>query len=358
MKIKKIIALGLAGCLIFASTAFAAPIAEVKELPAEKLIAEKAEPEGVTVTTKDITYVEDYVEIAIAYPIISGLTDAKFQEEVNYFIEKQVTKAKEDIEIQVQEYVEMAEKGDFEIWPHQLFVDYELKANNDDFLSLTITYYTYTGGANGMTVVNAFNINKKDNSAFQLKNFFKDGSNYKEIINAEINRQIELRSDGENEMFFEGDMGFQGISDEQTFYLTDKKLVIYFGKYEIAPGAMGIPEFEIDLTGLKDIMQEVDKIVYDKNLVIELNLTNIDGVDVIPLRKVAENLGYTVEWNASDQSIMLTREAATVKLKIGDKVYIANHKIPYMLEAAPIIVDASTYVPLSLWEEVLMVNEK
>ena len=354
MRIKKIMALGVASCLIFTSTALAAPMTEVEKLPAPKVAAENAELEGVKVSSQDITYVEDYLEIAISYPVISGLTDAKFQEELNYFIEKQVTKAKDDIEVHLQEYVEMAEEGDFEIRPHQLFVEYDVKANNDDFLSIAMTYYTYTGGANGMTVVNAFNINKKANTSFHLKDLFKADVDYKGIINKEIEEQIKLRSDGENEMFFEGEMGFQGIKDEATFYLTDNNLVLFFEKYEIAPGAMGIPEFAISLASLGDILNDISQVVYDRELVIDLKLTKINGIDVIPLREVVEGLGYKVEWNANDQSILVSKANATAKLKIGDDVYIANHKIPYILEAAPVMVDGVTYVPVVFLETVLL----
>ncbi|NLJ72439.1 MAG: hypothetical protein GX333_05455, partial [Syntrophomonadaceae bacterium] len=73
MRIKKIMALGVASCLIFTSTALAAPMTEVEKLPAPKVAAENAELEGVKVSSQDITYVEDYLEIAISYPVISGL---------------------------------------------------------------------------------------------------------------------------------------------------------------------------------------------------------------------------------------------------------------------------------------------
>jgi len=46
---------------------------------------------------------------------------------------------------------------------------------------------------------------------------------------------------------------FIAIKADQQFYITDKgKLVISFDKYEVAPGAMGIVEFEIATDVIKN----------------------------------------------------------------------------------------------------------
>ena len=44
---------------------------------------------------------------------------------------------------------------------------------------------------------------------------------------------------------------FEGITENQKFYVNENgNVVIVFDKYEIAPGYMGMPEFEIQSTGL------------------------------------------------------------------------------------------------------------
>ena len=53
----------------------------------------------------------------------------------------------------------------------------------------------------------------------------------------------------ENNLYFAADEGgFSEIEDEyQDFYINEnKKVTVVFQKYEIAPGYMGIQEFEID----------------------------------------------------------------------------------------------------------------
>ena len=42
-------------------------------------------------------------------------------------------------------------------------------------------------------------------------------------------------------------MGFMGIDKQQSFYIKDGHLVVYFGLYEIAPYVAGIQEFKLPL---------------------------------------------------------------------------------------------------------------
>jgi len=48
---------------------------------------------------------------------------------------------------------------------------------------------------------------------------------------------------------------FKAITAKQQFYISDKgKLVISFDKYEVAPGYMGVVEFEIPTEVLQNIL--------------------------------------------------------------------------------------------------------
>lgn len=355
MKIKQIITLGLIGVFLFCGTAIAAPtLAEPAKTTKPIEVAAAFNQEN-QITSELIQENNDLVEIDITFPVISGLSDADFQEQLNYYIKKQVTKAKDDIEMQAEEYAQEAKKNGWEVRPYQLFVDYDLRANNEALLSFTITYYTYTGGANGMTVVGCFNIDKKTNKPIRLEDLFPQGADFKTKINNEIVKQIELRSKDKEEMFFEGDMGFKSIKDSQSFYLKDNDIVIVFPKYEIAPGFMGTPEFAINLAELKDglALKDETKIVVE-GLEIKTVINQENQTVMIPLRLTGEKLGYTVAWNGEERSVLLTKGEASAKLKIGDNIYIANHKIPYILEAPAVIINNYTYVPVSFLEKVLL----
>ena len=53
------------------------------------------------------------------------------------------------------------------------------------------------------------------------------------------------------------DWDFNSINDDTTFYINEEgKLVIIFDEYEVAPGFMGVQEFEIEKEVIKDIVKD------------------------------------------------------------------------------------------------------
>lgn len=89
------------------------------------------------------------------------------------------------------------------------------------------------------------------------------------------------------------------------------------------------------------------------------------GVLTVPLREVAEQLGYTVAWNDETQSVECTRGTITVSLSIGNTDCVRiNHgedgktvDVSYELQTAPYLYqDSVTYVPAEMLETVLQVS--
>jgi len=70
----------------------------------------------------------------------------------------------------------------------------------------------------------------------------------------------------------------------------------------------------------------------------------------LPLRAVAEALGYEVFWEAETSSIAL---GVGIRLQIGSYEYTVGRMAPITLNNAPIIVNGLTYVPLEFFGEVL-----
>lgn len=69
-----------------------------------------------------------------------------------------------------------------------------------------------------------------------------------------------------------------------------------------------------------------------------------EDIQMVPLRKIAETLGYTVTWNGESRSVTLELDGK-LELKIGDTAAEAA-----VLEAAPVLIDGVTFVPLSYIE--------
>jgi len=75
-----------------------------------------------------------------------------------------------------------------------------------------------------------------------------------------------------------------------------------------------------------------------------------DGIVMVPVRAVAEALGYDVNWDHEAKSVRL---GAAIHLWIGNDEVHFGRMAPIIISTAPQIVDGSTYVPLDFFRTVL-----
>ena len=78
-----------------------------------------------------------------------------------------------------------------------------------------------------------------------------------------------------------------------------------------------------------------------------------DGTVMVPLRYIAEALGFQVQWERATRSIMLGR---TISLSIGNDYYTYARMAPITLGMAPELKDGITFVPLNFFTEVARMN--
>lgn len=127
---------------------------------------------------------------------------------------------------------------------------YELKNNQRQVLSLSLSNYTYNHQvAHGMTFFKSLTFDLKNHQLCQLKDLFKPGSDFVEKLSNLIKKQIKKR-----DIPLLGE--FQAIKPNQDFYIADKTVVIYFQLYEITPYVYGFPMFPISVYDIQDIIDE------------------------------------------------------------------------------------------------------
>lgn len=80
---------------------------------------------------------------------------------------------------------------------------------------------------------------------------------------------------------------------------------------------------------------------------------DVNGITMIPLRQVAEGLGYTVTWNGESRSIDLTRGAQFITMTLDKDAYAFSRRAPQQLGAAPTLVGDLTYVPLTFIGDII-----
>ena len=90
------------------------------------------------------------------------------------------------------------------------------------------------------------------------------------------------------------------------------------------------------------------EMVTDAPIIIENDRT------LVPVRAILEYLDYNVDWDGDAQKVTIAKDETTLHLTIGDTqatrdiIYNGNtHSYKNPLEAAPQIINDSTYIPLS-----------
>ncbi|MYL54724.1 DUF3298 domain-containing protein [Pontibacillus yanchengensis] len=174
----------------------------------------------------------------VYYPIVRGMEDVVAQREVNDRLKEysQVKPIPSDQQLEYSYY------GNFEIefFQKELLV---LELNGSQY---------YFGAAHPMPTKIYTNINLADGEFFELKDLFKSGSSYVEVISEIVAAQI---AEDENNFYVFPD-AYQGIKPDQPYYVNNESLFVYFPPYEIAPYVAGFVTFEIPFSEIIDIIDQ------------------------------------------------------------------------------------------------------
>ncbi|WP_129597880.1 PdaC/SigV domain-containing protein [Anaerophilus nitritogenes] len=222
--------------------------------------------QAVKLSIKTMKEDNEYIISNINMPIVSGLKNEKIQQKINQMFEKDILDFKDMMIQSAKEGYEDAKKYGYELHPYSADVFFTEKKNEENILSIYVVYYSYTGGAHGSHDDITYNIDLRTGDIINLKDLFKDGYDYKKIISEKVRKQMDQINQEEKERLIqEGEdpqniytqyEGFDRIREDQSYYLKDERIGIYFGLYEIGSYAEGIPTFEIPISELKEGINE------------------------------------------------------------------------------------------------------
>lgn len=198
---------------------------------------------------KDNKYIKAELKIpklVISNKKIENILNKKFESDIMNFYNLSVKEA----ETYFDDFPEVENK-------FVVSSDYDVKKNNNKVLSMLIKYYKYSGGAHGIYEYVPYNIDLSSGEIFILKDIFNENSNYKQILEDEIKRQIIELNKEQNLPYNSTQLyDFNNIKDNQKFYIKDDNIVLFFDLYEIAPYVAGIPEFTIDKGIINDLLRD------------------------------------------------------------------------------------------------------
>lgn len=207
------------------------------------------------VTFKEYKYSKPDLEVNVEVPKIENTGNEQLEERINTEIQNKIDETIKEGEKRIKEYNEaVLATGGTEADLHQadVYVTYTKTFSDEKYLSFYID--RLIGLASADTDRLYYNINLESGKHLTLGDVM--GDSFAEMIDPEITRQIQQRIE-KGDMFFGmteedkelGIPGFEGVTENTKFYINSSgNIVVCFDKYEIAPGAMGIPEFEIPKT--------------------------------------------------------------------------------------------------------------
>lgn len=194
-------------------------------------------------------------EIEVEETQTAGMSDADIEEAVNAQIQEIVDSHIAQAKEKFAEYKEafFATGGTEEEWGGRTMdidVDYEVKYQEGSVLSLELS--TFEGWVAAQEFRYYYNIDVAQNRELTLKDLL--GEDYVNIANESIKQQMKERAAADENLVYwgvteteSGIDGFVSVDEDTDFYISaDGNPVVCFGEYEIAPGFMGIQEFEIE----------------------------------------------------------------------------------------------------------------
>jgi hypothetical protein len=191
------------------------------------------------------------VFVKISYPQINNLKNSEIQNKINLFLEIQFLQALDNYEDFIADTEMLAEYPPD--WFFNFETSYQVNYLSDDFLSVTMQYYEYTGGAHGNHYIQSFNIRLSDGKTLSLNDVIKEKQfeNLSLFCEQEILKQLNANSLIEAGLF-EDEIN---ITSEQDFYIKPGFLVLQFDPYEIAPYSFGSIEVELSFDRIKNLLK-------------------------------------------------------------------------------------------------------
>lgn len=132
--------------------------------------------------------------------------------------------------------------------------------------------------------------------------------------------------------------------------LANRKLVVmYTFSTRSIPAQTSPDKIVVLFEDLRDVSAR-EIIVNNQKIKAPVAYLNEEGIVMVPLRAIAQALGFDVSWNGELKSIMVGKG---ISLSIGKDYYTYLKTAPLQLGTAPALVQDTAFVPLSFFTKVV-----
>lgn len=182
-------------------------------------------------------------------PEINGILNEKVQQDVNVKL-KVMSRVNPSFEEKKSEPLVITPD---DVLGFNYYGDFSIKFFKKNLLVLDMTGYYYPfGAAHGMPSRKTPNIDLVTGKFYALGDLFMGGVYW----TGELNKIIEnmIKTDPQYSEIYQD--GFKGITMDQSFYVNENNLYIYFAPYDIAPYAAGFVTFKIPFTEIQGMINK------------------------------------------------------------------------------------------------------
>jgi len=138
---------------------------------------------------------------------------------------------------------------------------------------------------------------------------------------------------------------FAGMRKDQAFSVTDDEIIFWFNEFQLAPGFEGIIPLSLRRNEIKEYTLTRD----DFRIRREFNLK------MVPFN-IVQHLGYSFTWHPHPEYPWISvyhNDELVINLTIGVNDYVRESRFTRSLEAAPELINGTTYVPISFFDQIL-----
>lgn len=185
----------------------------------------------------------------VSIPAIVGMDDEAYQAQLNTVISEKVDQALKASKIRAAEYKEAyIETGgteeEYALRKIEVAVDYKIFSSQNNQLSFLV--FSHESLAAVYATYEYYNIDLVNNEEINLETLL--GASYQEIITEAVLKETKAQKEQGDIMFFDDiDASDWMVRKDIDFYINEAgKVVVVFNKYEIAAGANGRLEYEIE----------------------------------------------------------------------------------------------------------------
>lgn len=192
---------------------------------------------------------EMYFSYDIQYPSFYNLSPTFFfvaphiLTNINSTIKSDVYTFKKGLLEEQEEYNKTAKQNDMPTKNYMAISNYAVTFNKNHVLSTILSLMGFDGSCGPLyDELNNYNIDLLTGNTLTIKDIFNTNVDYIKLVKDYISYKI-----NQNKNFYYKDVVVE-IPDDQSFYITNNGIVIYFGLDEIAPSEFGIPRFKMSFS--------------------------------------------------------------------------------------------------------------